>query len=72
LRGQLRRKSKRGGEAKLGLLCVAVDEKTSERMKIRELGRHCQLQINGTRGRTVVRAVVVHARANIESHRRKL
>jgi hypothetical protein len=53
-------------------IALGLHQFSSERMRIREVGRHCQVRINGTRGRTEVRAVAVHARANLESHRRKL
>jgi hypothetical protein len=53
-------------------IALGLHQFSSERMKIREQGRHCQVRIRGSRGRTEVRAVVVHARANVESHRRKM
>lgn len=50
---------------------VALDlhQLSSERMRVRQRGRHLQLRIRGTRGRVAVRAVQVDARAGEEPRR---
>lgn len=45
---------------------------SSERLRIRQPGRHVQVRIRGTRGRVVVRAVTVEARGSAEPRRMKV
>ena len=61
-----------GGVDFSGGIAVGLHQLSSERMRIRQQGRHLQLRISGTRGRVKVRTVVVHAKANAEAHRSKV
>ncbi len=47
-------------------VCLGLHQTSSERMRVRQRGRHLQIRVRGTRGRVAVRAVQVDARAGAE------
>jgi hypothetical protein len=55
-----------------GGIAPGLHQHSTERGIIRQKGRYVQVRINGNRGRTSVKAVVVYARANPTSRRTRL